>query len=285
MSTSVRQRTTSTQSPAPFPPPSSSAPLPVPSSILPSTPLNQPNGSLPNTPLAISFISAVLATLVVVPLTYVVQPYLVSLGSAGWGWARPQLGAYLASVGVFHLLEFWVTAGWNPAKLSVDSFLINNGAGYHAAHVAGLVEYFLSSYFFPGKYTGILSSPLYLVPVFAILILAQTFRSLAMIHANHSFSHVVKAVKHDDHVLITNGVYAWVRHPSYVGFFWWAIATQLLLGNIASTLAFVYVLGRFFYYRIINEERHLVRFFGKDYVEYRKRVGTGLPFPIPTNQE
>lgn len=120
MSTSVRQRTTSTQSPAPFPPPSSSGPLPVPSSILPSTPLNQPNGSLPNTPLAISFISAVLASLVVVPLTYVVQPYLVSLGSAGWGWARPQLGAYLASVGVFHLLEFWVTAGWNPAKLSVD---------------------------------------------------------------------------------------------------------------------------------------------------------------------
>jgi protein-S-isoprenylcysteine O-methyltransferase len=90
-----------------------------------------------------------------------------------------------------------------------------------------------------------------------------------------------------------------VRHPSYVGFFWWAIATQLLLGNIASTLIFVYVLGRFFYYRIMGtfvfcsrplrtthtagEERHLVRFFGNDYVEYRKRVGTGLPFPIPTN--
>jgi protein-S-isoprenylcysteine O-methyltransferase len=44
--------------------------------------------------------------------------------------------------------------------------------------------------------------------VFALLALAQTTRSLAMIHANHSFSHVVKAIKHDDHVLITTGVYS-----------------------------------------------------------------------------
>jgi protein-S-isoprenylcysteine O-methyltransferase len=31
-----------------------------------------------------------------------------------------------------------------------------------------------------------------------------------------------------------------------------------------------------------DEERHLVRFFGNDYVNYRKRVGTGLPFFIGT---
>jgi protein-S-isoprenylcysteine O-methyltransferase len=91
-------------------------PPPPPSNILPSTPLNQPNGTLPNTPLAISFISVGLATLVVLPLTLVAAPYL----SFGFGWARPQLGLYLACVGMFHLLEFWTTAGWNPAKLSVD---------------------------------------------------------------------------------------------------------------------------------------------------------------------
>jgi hypothetical protein len=31
-----------------------------------------------------------------------------------------------------------------------------------------------------------------------------------MIHAAESFSHVVKAVKHDDHTLVTRGVYAYV---------------------------------------------------------------------------
>lgn len=42
----------------------------------------------------------------------------------------------------------------------------------------------------------------------------------------------------------------WSRHPSYVGFFYWAIATQLVLGNVVSTLAFAVVLGRFFSARI-----------------------------------
>lgn len=41
----------------------------------------------------------------------------------------------------------------------------------------------------------------------ALLVAGQACRSLAMIHASQSFSHVVKAVKHDDHVLVTNGVY------------------------------------------------------------------------------
>jgi protein-S-isoprenylcysteine O-methyltransferase len=41
--------------------------------------------------------------------------------AAGWGnWARPQLGVYLACLAGFHLLEFWITAGWNPDRLSVD---------------------------------------------------------------------------------------------------------------------------------------------------------------------
>lgn len=89
--------------------------------------------------------------------------------------------------------------------------------------------------------------------VLVLLAVGQVFRSLAMIHAARSFSHVVKVIKHDDHTLVTNGVYSWFRHPSYFGFFYWALATQLLLGNVASTLAFAFVLGRFFHARIIGE--------------------------------
>lgn len=82
------------------------------------------------------------------------------------------------------------------------------------------------------------------------MLVGQVFRSLAMVHAGHSFSHIVKRVKLDDHVLITTGVYGWVRHPSYVGFFYWAVGTQLLLSNAVSTLAFVVILGKFFGARI-----------------------------------
>jgi protein-S-isoprenylcysteine O-methyltransferase len=46
---------------------------------------------------------------------------------------------------------------------------------------------------------------------------------------------------------------SFVRHPSYVGFFYWAIGTQLFMSNVVSTLAFVFVLGRFFSSRIKGE--------------------------------
>lgn len=88
--------------------------------ILPSNPLNRPNGSLPNTPLAVSVISVILGSLVVAPVVCLAVPYLQSIGLGGWAWARPQLAIYFASVGIFHLLEFWTTAGCNPAKVSVD---------------------------------------------------------------------------------------------------------------------------------------------------------------------
>jgi protein-S-isoprenylcysteine O-methyltransferase len=41
---------------------------------------------------------------------------------------------------------------------------------------------------------------------------------------------------------------------------------------------FAIVLWRFFYYRTRSEEAALIKFFGQDYVQYRKRVGTKLPF-------
>lgn len=53
---------------------------------------------------------------------------------------------------------------------------------------------------------------------------------------------------------IANGIYRWSRHPSYAGFFYWAVATQLLLGNIASTLGFVMVLNKFFSARIVGKQ-------------------------------
>lgn len=77
-------------------------------------------GSLPNTPLAVSVISAILGGSAAVSLALAVSPALKPFGANEWQWARPQLGVYLAALGMFHLLEFWTTAGWNTQKLSVD---------------------------------------------------------------------------------------------------------------------------------------------------------------------
>ncbi|KAL7419726.1 farnesyl cysteine-carboxyl methyltransferase [Cryptotrichosporon argae] len=259
--------------------PPSAAPAAAPSPLLMAN-AYVPKGDLPNTPLAVSAIAAGLGALVGASLLAASPPLLRATGAADAAWARPQLGIYLAAIGVFHLAEFWTTAGWNADKLSVDAFLLNNTAQYHYAHAFGLAEYFVSSYLWPSKFDSAWQSPPVLLVITLALLGAQAFRSLAMIHASASFSHIVKAVKLDDHVLVTHGVYAYSRHPSYAGFFYWAVLTQLLLGNVAATLAFVAVLGRFFAARIAAEERFLVKFFGDDYVRYRARVGTGLPFAV-----
>lgn len=77
-------------------------------------------GSLPNTPLGASVISASLGALLGIGLFAAAAPLWHLTGVDGAGWARPQLGIYLAAMGLFHLLEFWTTAGWNYHKLSID---------------------------------------------------------------------------------------------------------------------------------------------------------------------
>ncbi|BEI82085.1 hypothetical protein CcaverHIS002_0212450 [Cutaneotrichosporon cavernicola] len=224
--------------------------------------VHQAKGSLPNTPLGASVISAILGALLGVGLFAAAAPLWRFAGLDTAGWARPQLGIYLAAMGLFHLLEFWTTAGWNYHKLSIDAFLLNNGAHYHYAHAAGLAEYFISSYFWPGKF----KSPFASVPVLciftALMLLGEVLRALAMVQAGHSFSHIVKRVKLNDHVLITHGV------------------CTRTSGTRATTLAFVVVLGRFFGSRIKDEEVWLRNFFGEAYTVYSNKVGSGLPWLI-----
>jgi protein-S-isoprenylcysteine O-methyltransferase len=68
------------------------------------------------------------------------------------------------------------------------------------------------------------------------------------------------------------------RHPSYFGFFWWAIGTQLVLVNPVGLVGFCAVLWVFFSQRIAYEEKHLVEFFGERYVAYRDATPVYIPF-------
>jgi len=71
-----------------------------------------------------------------------------------------------------------------------------------------------------------------------------------MIEASSNFSHKIATEKKSTHELVTSGVYSLVRHPSYFGFFWWGVGTQVFLANPLSTVVFMAVLWRFFSYRI-----------------------------------
>lgn len=88
--------------------------------LLPKASQYSLRGGLPNTPLAVSIISALLGGLLFSSVALAVAPALQAFSTGGWNWARPQLGVYLGCMGLFHLCEFWTTAGWNPQKLTVD---------------------------------------------------------------------------------------------------------------------------------------------------------------------
>lgn len=103
-------------------------------------------------------------------------------------------------------------------------------------------------------------------------------RSMAMITAASSFSHDLKEQLGNAHRLVKSGVYAFCRHPSYLGFFAFAVGGQIILGNFFSTNLFVFVLQKFFRERIAVEEMILLKRYPKEYSEYKKSTWSGIPF-------
>jgi len=225
------------------------------------------NGNIPNTLLAVSTLAFVLGSIFSLGLT-------VFLSGGFNQYFTYQLAFFMSSWAFFHWAEFAVTAGYNLEKCSTDSYLLDNGLMYHVANGVALSEYLITLYFKPIAKTYPYISEIGILMV----IVGQGLRSLAMIHASTNFSHIVAFKKREAHRLVTDGVYAWFRHPSYAGFFYWALGTQLVLQNPLSLALYCVLLWRFFYYRIRGEEVALIKFFGDEYISYRKRVGTKIPF-------
>lgn len=190
-----------------------------------------------------------------------------------------RLSFFLLALSTFHFLEFWTTARRNTLVAGVDSFLLTaNWPSYALAHSAAFLECALVSVFFPARsWAPFHSGPLLLALGLVLVLAGQAIRSAAMLEAGASFNHHIQAEKARSHTLVTSGVFAVLRHPSYFGFFYWSLGTQLVLGNVACFCAYAAVLWHFFSARIRAEEKKLVEFFHDDYVEYRKRVPTMIP--------
>ncbi|CAN3362387.1 protein-S-isoprenylcysteine O-methyltransferase [Diutina catenulata] len=177
---------------------------------------------------------------------------------------------YLLFLVVFHMSEFFTTYWYNPTEVESDSFLLEDYQ-MMAANAAAIVEYSLKSWL------GIAPN-LYLVGVgFAVAAVGQYFRTVAMYTAGTSFNHIIQRQHRQKHTLVTHGVYAWVRHPSYFGFWWWFIGLQVMAQNVVVGIAGGYVLWKFFRGRIVFEEGFLYDFFGDDYRAYARKTPVAIP--------
>ncbi|KAK7445269.1 hypothetical protein CaCOL14_006370 [Colletotrichum acutatum] len=191
-----------------------------------------------------------------------------------------RLPFFLSALSLFHFLEFYTTAAYNTPQATVHAYLLTaNWPAYAIAHATAFLECLLTNLVFPNSVWAPFGLRTFLLITGLLLVgLGQTVRSAAMVTAGQSFNHTIQHYRAESHTLVTGGVYAYFRHPSYFGFFWWAIGTQLVMGNVVSLVAYAVVLWYFFSKRIRHEEELLVRFFGQDYEDYRKRVGTMIPF-------
>jgi protein-S-isoprenylcysteine O-methyltransferase len=175
---------------------------------------------------------------------------ICGIEAAYFGMTIWRLFAFTASLSLFHFLEFWTTATYNLPQARASSFLLfSNGWAYNMAHGAALFEVVISDMFFSSYQARFVNFATITVGL-ALVIFGQLMRSTAMATAGTNFNHTPQRVKQQGHELVSTGIYALSRHPSYMAFFWWAVGTQIMVGNKICLVAFIVSLWTFFNNRI-----------------------------------
>lgn len=152
--------------------------------------------------------------------------------------------------------------------------MLTHSLAYIIAAASSWIEFCLEIYFWPQIKESIYPILIGIV----ICIGGEILRKLAIITANTNFNHLVQFRKVEGHTLVTHGVYHFMRHPSYAGWFFWSIGTQIILSNPICSILYAIVSWKFFHERILVEEVTLVNFFGQKYIEYQDRTPSGVPF-------
>lgn len=184
-----------------------------------------------------------------------------------------QLLAFFLALFLFHSSEFLLAVAFHGrSNVSSKSFLLSRQ--YVFAMVCGLIEYGVEGFLVPELKTRTIVSCTGL----ALMISGEVVRKLAILTAEHNFTHDIKIYHRENHELVTRGIYRFVRHPAYMGFFLWSVGTQVLLCNPICTMGYAVVTWRFFAHRIQFEEYFLRQFFGKKYEDYAGGVFSGIPF-------
>lgn len=82
-----------------------------------------------------------------------------------------------------------------------------------------------------------------------------------------------------DHTLVTEGVYRYMRHPMYSAFWMWAIAQSLTLQNWLVGPAGIVGFGLLYMFRVRREEALMRDTFGAAWDRYAARTPRILPLP------
>lgn len=81
----------------------------------------------------------------------------------------------------------------------------------------------------------------------------------------------------EEHTLVTEGIFKYIRHPMYSAHLLWAVALPLILTNWIAGFSFLVAQIPQYLLRIGEEESMMLDQFGEDYREYMDRTGRFLP--------
>ncbi|ETO20461.1 protein-S-isoprenylcysteine O-methyltransferase [Reticulomyxa filosa] len=155
---------------------------------------------------------------------------------------------YLIISSVFYSSEFLWHAIFHPMTLDFDAFILyTHSKAFHYALLASMIEYMLELKFCR---TYLKSFSIIHVIGLVLVCAGQVTRSVAMYTAGNNFTHLIATEKQTNHRLVTHGIYKYFRHPSYMGWFYWSIGTQLLLCNPICFIAYSAASWNFFKARI-----------------------------------
>ena len=81
----------------------------------------------------------------------------------------------------------------------------------------------------------------------------------------------------ENHGLVTDGIYRFVRHPMYSAYFLWVLSQALLLPNWIAGPAGLLGFGTLFAFRLRCEEQMMLEAFGESYAAYAARTKRIIP--------
>ncbi|ETE57662.1 Protein-S-isoprenylcysteine O-methyltransferase, partial [Ophiophagus hannah] len=152
----------------------------------------------------------------------------------------------MCSLSLFHYSEYLVTAVNNPRSLSLDSFLLNHSFEYNMAALSSWIEF--------------------------------TLRRAADGRAGRlpaQGGHADGRLEFQPHRPERE---VGVAPAGDAGRVRLVPAPFVLLCNPVCLIGYTLVSWRFFRDRVEEEERALIHFFGEEYLAYKKKVPSGLPF-------
>lgn len=192
--------------------------------------------------------------------------------------SRWRIAFYLISWSHVFLTEYVFTALFNPVNLSYRSLLLDAFPTAHVAGILGCCEHMFWTWW--GKPSP-LETMLSIVGVVQFIV-GDIIRKVAIFQLGSHFTVDVMSPDCDQSSpshsksLMTKGVYAFARHPSYVGLFLIMTSHLMVMRSpivlVLSVPAFWLALRR----RIRVEEDFLRKQFKEEYEDYENEVPVGF---------